>query len=135
MLYIYIGCSLVWAALTIAKFSGFNIPLWRQTTYNNPFTWSASIAFFLLFTTIEFQSKWINYLAKSALAVYLFGFPMSQYLPSLWFDALYGIPYIVVAAVWTFFRFGVAVSLDQVRKLCMIPIDYIWNRTLAKYIQ
>lgn len=62
--YIYIGCSFIWATLTIANYSGINIPLWLPTTYNNPFTWAASIAFFCIFTTFDFQCRWINYIVN-----------------------------------------------------------------------
>lgn len=132
---IYLGCCIMWAVLTIINNNGFHIPLWRQTTYNNPFTWSASIAFFCIFTTYSFHSKWVNYIAKSALAVYLFSFPISYYTPIDFFNQLWGVPYIGIALVWTLIRFCVAVSIDQIRMLCMIPVDYIWNHTGAKYIQ
>ncbi len=39
--------------------------------YNNPFVIISSISFFLLFSTIKFENKLVNRLAKSALAIYL----------------------------------------------------------------
>lgn len=44
------------------------VPIW---TYNNPLLVISSISFFLFFTTLNFESKFINYIALSTLGVYL----------------------------------------------------------------
>lgn len=132
LIMLYVVSCLIWSALTITNFSGINIPFWHPTTYNNPFTLSASIAFFCLFTTFEFHNKLINHIAKSALAVYLLNLPMLKYLPKELEQELFGITYLGLALMWTICRFCVSVGVDQIRKLCMIPIDNIWNRAIAK---
>ncbi len=129
---VFIGSSLIWAFLTIVNYTWIHIPTWRPTTYNNPFIMSASISFFCLFTTLDFHNKYINIIAKSSLAVYLFNLPVFKCLPEEFLGQLFGITYIGVAVVWTVVRFCVSVTLDQIRKLCIIPVDRIWNQATVK---
>ena len=133
---IWIVMSALWGGATVVLYSGISLPLWHPITYNNPFTLVGAVAFFCLFTTFHFKSRIVNYIARSVLAVYLFEAalpPLINWIGEI--NATEGILYFTLALAWTLVRFGVAVSVDQVRKLCMIPVDYIWNRTIGKYIQ
>lgn len=51
--------------------SGFNGFAWRMTYYNNPLIILSAIGLFYVFHNISFYSKTLNYIAKSALAIYL----------------------------------------------------------------
>ncbi len=65
---IYIICSVLFGVMPLLNI---NILHWRTFTYTNPILLIAAIAFFYFVLSFNFQSKLINYLAKSAIAVYL----------------------------------------------------------------
>lgn len=110
---IWLMLSMFWGVLTIALYSGFPIPLWRPITYNNPFTLVASIAFFCLFTTFQFQNRVINYIAKSVLAAYLFRVYFPPFLElHATIDSMEGVNYFLCAIIWTIARFSTAVGVD-----------------------
>lgn len=44
---------------------------WKLTYYNNPLVIASSVMFFVIFLKVTVRSKLINYLASSALAIYL----------------------------------------------------------------
>lgn len=122
----YLLSCLIWAGLTIAQYSGVNILIWHPTTYNNPFTLLGAIAFFCLFTTFEFQSKWVNYIAQSMLAVYLCGLPFFK-IGDLVEQTIGVWHYIGLGFVWVLCRLLVGVSVDQIRLALMVPINKLWD--------
>lgn len=80
---IYILCSLCWAGISIIS-SKNDIPLWHPYAYNNPIVIISALAFFCFMSSFHFHSKVINWLASSALAVYLV--QEAPYLKSIWYD-------------------------------------------------
>lgn len=44
---------------------------WKMTYYNNPLIILSAVGLFFVFNNFSFYSKTINYIAKSALAIYL----------------------------------------------------------------
>lgn len=70
-LWVYVGCSLLWGALSIWEAYCPGIPLWMPFTYNNPLVMGASVGFFLFAQSFTIRSKVVNWLAVSTLAVYL----------------------------------------------------------------
>lgn len=124
---IYVLCCLCWAGLTIAKYEGVALSHWHPTTYNNPFILIGAIAFFCLFTTFDFRSKVVNYLAQSALAVYLFGLPIAKFGIVDEDTLRMGGGYLLIMIGWVLLRFVVSVSVDQIRVGLMIPVNWIWN--------
>ncbi len=65
---LYIICSLLFGALPLLNIETLH---WRTFVYTNPILMISAIAFFYFVLSFNFQSKFINYLAKSAIAVYL----------------------------------------------------------------
>ncbi len=65
---IYIICSVLFGVIPLLNIE---ILHWRTFVYTNPILMVAAIAFFYFVLSFNFQSKFINYLAKSAIAVYL----------------------------------------------------------------
>jgi len=69
---LFLGTSLINGALFYAAFYlDHGSIAWRLTYYNNPLVILSAIAFFLIFLKIRIQSRAINYLSASALAIYL----------------------------------------------------------------
>lgn len=69
---LFLATSLINGALFYAAFYlDHGSIAWRLTYYNNPLVILSAIAFFLIFLKIKIQSRVINYLSASALAIYL----------------------------------------------------------------
>lgn len=67
---LYIAGALLWTMFTIGKLY-IDMPHWKIMSYNNPFTILSSIGFFLFMMSFHFQSKSVNWIAKSCFAMYL----------------------------------------------------------------
>lgn len=67
---LWCGMALMWGGLTIIN-AYFPIPAWHSWTYNNPVVIIGAISFFCFAMSYHFESRWVNYLAISALAIYL----------------------------------------------------------------
>lgn len=95
--------------------------------YNSPVLILMSVLFFLIFTTLEFKSKIVNWIAGSVFAVYCvhegryffrdewYGFIEEQYLTNI---KLF--PLVLVVACMVLFVF--CILLDKVRFFMMSPI-------------
>lgn len=107
-------CIYIMATIAIVIQSLYCKSLW-SFAYNSPFVMISSIAFFMIFTTIKLNSRFINTLATSAFAVYLFHKnpyiwgniikPTSIYMwkeLSLWEYTIFTIVFIVVIFTFTF---------------------------------
>lgn len=79
-----VGCTLYWS---VAE-SHLKIYRWVfkcTYPYNSPILILMSSLLFMLFTTFHFESKWVNWIASSTLAVYLLH--ENKYAPrQLWYD-------------------------------------------------
>lgn len=69
-LYIYILASLAFGILSIISHY-YHIPKFRSFAYNNPLLLVSSISFLLYMLSFRFQNNIINWMASSALAIYL----------------------------------------------------------------
>ena len=133
----YVIGSLIFGVLTIlnTKYLHNNTNVWLYTlNYNHPLLIINSIALLLLFFTFQIQSRVINYIAQSVLAVYLLH-------ECSWFSANY---YHTIASFWesisspvlrigllfilciVVFLFGVA--FDSIRRLITYPIAKCINK-------
>ncbi|MBR4649331.1 MAG: acyltransferase [Bacteroidaceae bacterium] len=71
-LWIYLGCSILWGIIAMLQAYGImRSNLWRPFTYCNPLVVGASLGFFLFAMSFQFKSRAVNWLAASALAVYI----------------------------------------------------------------
>lgn len=106
---------------------------------NNLWSVFNSIVIFLFFTTLRFESKSINWLAKGAFAVYLVH--ESVWIAPIWRKCLTDIYYsytpfliwLVVAAIFVVYFFGV-LCLDHLRVLITNPIEESLDEWCAKII-
>lgn len=130
---VYLASCLIWGMLTVIKFKYGIIGHWRPITYNNPFTLIGAIAFFMMMTTIQIQSRFVNRLAKSVFAVVMLAIPyrpISDYISTILPDGLY-MP-IVVAFIGATVFFMAAIAFDQVRILLCMPIWRICDRVAER---
>lgn len=140
LLGIYIGCSVIYALLSILGMSHY-VPHWDGWKYNNPVLVASSIAFFMFFLTLNLKSKIINFAAASVFGIYLaqgachaaFGF-YSQ--TGLW-CLEHSNNSILMEYLWAFAiaaLFVIAIIiLDQGRKIITKPILALYDKFYAKY--
>lgn len=142
-LFIYLVMSLLIG--TFALFNVFvlksDVAIFRTWVYNNPLIIISSIAFFCFFLIIKIQSKKINWLASSALAIYLIheNSYLSKYLYGF-IGTIGKSPFIIQSS---FFQIVVIIFIslsvviicilfDKVFQLVTVPITklfvLIWNR-------
>ena len=70
---VYIFCSLLVGGLAAFHFAhGHRVTAIKLAYYNSPFVIAATFGLFFFFKRLHFSSRWGNYLAASALAIYLF---------------------------------------------------------------
>ena len=133
-LIIYIGCSLI-LALVAHAFVRFgyveNVNSWFA--YTNPLVIISSVAFFVMFEQMHFQSKFINYIAKSTLAC-LLGHAAIFFLYSRQFRYLYDqFAGVKVVGYWILaiaIVFCSSIALDQVRLLLYRPVENLLKRKI-----
>lgn len=127
--YLYLSIYIV-ASIAIIIQSLYCKSLWTFA-YNSPFVVISSVAFFMIFTTIKFNSRIINTLATSAFAVYLFHKnpyiwgniikPLSNYVwteSSLWQFTVFVIAFIIVIYSFTFI-------IDRIR---IFILSKLWRK-------
>lgn len=69
-LILFLGSSIITAILAVALYHfGFNT--YRAFCYNSSFVLVSAVSLFMLFSKVQYQSKVVNYLAASCLAIYL----------------------------------------------------------------
>jgi surface polysaccharide O-acyltransferase-like enzyme len=102
--------------------------------YNSPLVIISSIAFFLFFRTLKIESKIINWLASSVLAVYLIhetpiiGQNLYKYINSVGERATNG---FLMAGYFFSFACGimiVCIFIDKIRIFIMKPFENVINR-------
>ena len=107
---------------------------------NNLWSVFNSIVIFLFFTTIRFESKSINWLAKGAFAVYLVH--GSIWIRSAWGDNLAHIyaenhpaqAWLIVSAIFVVYFFGV-LCLDHLRMVITNPVENKLNEWCSIVIE
>ncbi len=111
-------CAMVTVAYFVLK-RHFNLGgvLWF---YNSPTTVVAAMFLLLFFSKLKFQSKMVNWLGISALAVYLThsNTPLGQYYDLYireWHDSLPRFPFILHAALFILAVFFGSILIDKVR--------------------
>lgn len=102
-------------------------------SYINPLVILSSVAFLTMFSRINMQSKVINHLAKSTLAV-LFGHSAITFLYTRQFRWLYdncsGIKIIEYWILSVFLVFVACIAIDQIRLLLYRPINDFLKRKI-----
>ena len=125
---IYLGLSIAIAAVYIFAINlGFVKLASHWLVFINPLVVISSVFFMLFFSKMNFQSKAINYLSRSAFAVYLFhlntkiwdGFLETCYNT---FTIHKGGSGIVLVFCFLLVIYIVSILIDQIRLLCWKPI-------------
>lgn len=114
--------------LTAAGYAGIFLALvfmqlkWKAIAYNSPFAIIASIGVFMLFARMHLQSRAVNWIAKSAFAVYLihqhpmlFGTKFKPLVQSLWAEM--PLWEFTLAAIGIMLAtYAIAIALDTIRR-------------------
>ena len=120
LIVLWLGLYVAFSFLT-TLYSFYN-PL-KAFAYNSPFVIGASVAFFLAFMVMKFQSRTINYAAKSAFAVYLihksplvWGGIIKKNVESLWLHTNV-VEFSVYAIIAIFAIYILCMMIDWLRRL------------------
>lgn len=90
--------------------------------YNSPLVIVSSVALFIVFATLQFNSKWINYVASSAFAAYLihknpyiWGGFIKPFTKSVWENSSL-LEFTLFYILFALFVFALSVLVDIVRR-------------------
>lgn len=94
----------------------------KAFAYNSPFVLLSTVSFFMIFICFDFQSKTVNYIAKSAFAVYLFhkaplvwGNIIKPTVKNMW-DDMSLFEFSLAALAFMIIIYIVAMVVDAVRR-------------------
>jgi len=133
--FIYIGCSLLIALMgTVFLWQGYENKVGWVFHDNNPIVILSSVAFMMTFEQMKIgQSKFINHIAKSTLAV-LLGHSAIFFIYTKQFKYLYdtfsGIQVIGYWALAITIVFCASIAIDQIRILLYKPIERLLIQTI-----
>lgn len=130
---VYVGCSLT---LGFAAYFGTRMGLYVINlcfSYINPLVLLSSIAFLTMFEQMHFQSRFINYIAKSTLAV-LLGHSAIFFIYTKQFKFLYdnysGVQVIAYWSLAILIVFCASIAIDQLRILLFRPLEQLINKRI-----
>lgn len=134
---IYVGCSLF---LGVIAHIGAQIGLGHEVygpcfSYNNPLVVLSAVAFLMMFEQIHIQSKAVNHLAKSTLAI-LLGHTAIMFLYTKQFKYLFdnfsGIQQVMYWAFAVVLVFCSCILVDQLRIMLYNPIAKLLKKKIVK---
>ena len=143
-LFLYVIFISVYGVLSIVSHY-IGIPHWKTFPYNNPLLLIGTIFFLLFMLSLHFQSKIINRIATSALAIYLLqNFDVMKYIHtticSYWginFMSDTGVGITIILLVYLLFFslfFSIfSIVLDQMRICLTSPVMDFYNSFSKKY--
>lgn len=124
-------CTLLFGFLFMLPIESIFIERFRtyQISYTSPFTIISSIALFMFFLKLNIQSKWINWMATSALAVYLIHCDpniVNRYCGIIWqMSEILSVPlFTIFLFVFVMFILIISILIDKIR-------IFIWNKLLV----
>ena len=135
--FIYIGCSLLIAFMgTVLLWQGYENKVGWAFHDNNPIVILSSVAFMMTFEQLKIgQSKFINHIAKSTLAV-LLGHSAIFFIYTKQFKYLYdifsGIKLVGCWALAIIIVFCASIAIDQLRLLMWKPIEMQLRKRIKK---
>ncbi|MBB4036343.1 surface polysaccharide O-acyltransferase-like enzyme [Dysgonomonas hofstadii] len=131
---IYILCSVISTVFIITKSSDIHSITNRFYIYNSPVVFISAISFFLFFRTLKFKNRFINWIAKSALAVYLIHENrfVKEHLYGYIKESTAGIDTEWMLAVRLLFYgvvvFAACIVIDNVRFVITNPVEKFINK-------
>ena len=134
LLFVYIAFIIVNTALIFCSVYYFNGAYnQRLIAYNSPLVMTASVAVFLLFTKVSFKSIWVNYVAVSSFAAFLFHgnhFFVDEVYVAYIKKIFDGDTFAIISLKTLFIIliiFTVAICVDKIR-------IWIWERISSKMV-
>lgn len=130
------GSSIITAILAVVLYHlGFDT--YRAFCYNSPFVLASAISLFILFSKIQYQSKVVNYLAASCLAIYLMqegGINCYSYIKNMYL--LYGVTPTFWFWIVLFFILSMSLPLmvDKIRLMIFAKTENKVSQIIDKYI-
>ena len=98
-----------------------NLPTGNLFYYSSPLVIVAAIHFMLFFTKFNFHSKWVNWVAGSAFAVYLLhsnSYLASNYYDAIifkWYNELSRCSFVIYTFIFILVVFSLAICIDKLR--------------------
>lgn len=131
-LYLIIGFGLGLIAFTLAAF---DIKIYgRLLTYTDPLVIIEAVCLVIFFSKLNIQSKFINYIATSCLAIYLLHANELVLRPyyfgqiKFWSEKYPAIQTFAYSVVWISFFAILSILLDQIRKKVWSKIESSYNK-------
>ena len=133
---LYVLCAAIWGILTCLQHR-LTLYKWNAFSYNNPFMIVASVAFFCFMISFSFKNRYFNWLATSALAVYLIqdNAFLRSYIYN--FSKSLGngnVSDVMLAIVLSVLFLFVVLHVDKIRIWLMRPIQKVILRIAEKYL-
>lgn len=118
------GWAMIYFTATAGVFfSATVMPVGKAFAYNSPLVLISSLAFFYIFLCMRFRSKVVNFMAKSAFAVYLvhkapviWGGMLKPFMLSEWMSLSLG-GYSVLVAVMAIAIYLIVIVPDMIRRV------------------
>jgi len=120
---IYLICSVIYAVLSITGMNLY-VPHWDGWKYNNPLLIISALSFLLLFLTFNFKSHFVNHLAKSCLALYMFCLCPNETVGD-WIHYIAGGVFAIEIALIPVFALVIMLAIiiiDQLRIFAITPL-------------
>lgn len=135
-LILFLGSSIITAILAVALYH-FGLDTYRAFCYNSPFVLVSAVSLFMLFSKVQYQSKVVNYLAASCLAIYLMqegGINSYSYIKNMYL--LYGVTPTFWFWIVLFFILSMSLPLmmDKIRLMIFAKAENKVSQIIDKYI-
>lgn len=137
-LLIYISCTILLCACNLFLLHyGIDVSVeGRLFSYASPLVIIASVYLMLFFSKLSFQSKCINWIATSCLAVYLLhcnGFFFGKYYRQIIEQIYYHSDYPYIGTIMYIFAvYIVAIFIDKVRLYCWNLISHLLSHVVSR---
>jgi len=133
---LYLGTGLLFGFFSLLRHYMI-IPHWNAESYNNPLLVLSALGLFLFMLTFNFQSRIVNWLASSSLAIYLVQhMDMMRCLvrwSEQWIDPTRQLPdFFVFLLIFCLAYMLSALLIDQVRKLVFKLLGALFGNLLCK---
>lgn len=132
-LLIYILISLFISIVEMIKTRFDFMDSFMSYAYSSPLIVTSSIYFFLFFSKLNINNRFINWIASSAFAIYLvhcheniFSFYYAKNIKT-WFETQDSLHFILYTTLWILFFFIISILFDKIR-------IFIWNYIKSKPI-
>ena len=137
----FVVCLLGGCTMAVAALYGNTMPMLRNklmncsSGYTTPLTLMASFLIVMVFKHLNFRSRFVNWLAASAFAVYLFhgGLPFFKRMSIELFSRYNGLVYFGLVSLLVVGSYLAGTIIDQLRRWAWLMLKHaLTHRTLCK---